>query len=213
METFLLWFVGSLVGAFGGSYLASYLKKKGENLATHEDIQKLVEQVKATTEATKAIEARIDNQVWKGQREWEMKRDAAVAALEAYQRFRYACGRFIIAEDKYNKGEAKSIEDRVSAAVEWRQMFNKFSDTLNVLLFIGGPVTRTHVVSLFKLLLRLNETDALELGKELSLTSMDVVDGFENIRHSLRIELGLVDTLDLQEMVEQKMNAATRLIE
>ncbi len=41
------------------SYLGSYLKKKGENLATHEDINKLVDQVSAVTAATKQIEARI----------------------------------------------------------------------------------------------------------------------------------------------------------
>jgi hypothetical protein len=43
-----------------GAYLGSYLKKKGENLATHEDVHKLVEQVSAVTVATKQIEARID---------------------------------------------------------------------------------------------------------------------------------------------------------
>ncbi len=43
-----------------GAYLGSYLKKKGENLATHEDVDKLVEQVSAVTVATKQIEARID---------------------------------------------------------------------------------------------------------------------------------------------------------
>lgn len=37
-----------------GAFIGSYLKKKGENLAIHEDIKKLVDQVKATTEATTA---------------------------------------------------------------------------------------------------------------------------------------------------------------
>ncbi len=43
-----------------GAYLGAYLKKKGENLATHGDIDKLVKQVSAVTAATKQIEARID---------------------------------------------------------------------------------------------------------------------------------------------------------
>ncbi|MGO9272316.1 MAG: hypothetical protein ACLQOO_19160 [Terriglobia bacterium] len=42
-----------------GAYLGSYLKKKGENLATHEDIDKLVKQVSAVTAATRQIEAKI----------------------------------------------------------------------------------------------------------------------------------------------------------
>jgi len=52
-------FVTTAVGSGVGAYLSSYLKKKGENLATHEDIDKLVKQVSAVTAATKQIEARI----------------------------------------------------------------------------------------------------------------------------------------------------------
>jgi hypothetical protein len=44
-----------------GAYLGSYLKKKGENLATHEDINKLVDQVSAVTTATKQIETKISS--------------------------------------------------------------------------------------------------------------------------------------------------------
>jgi hypothetical protein len=52
---FVLLFVTPALGA----YLGAYLKKKGENLATHEDIDKLVSQVSAVTAASKQIEARI----------------------------------------------------------------------------------------------------------------------------------------------------------
>ena len=41
--------------AFVGSYLAGYLKRRGENLATHEDVGKLVEQMAAVASATKEI--------------------------------------------------------------------------------------------------------------------------------------------------------------
>src|ERR1039457_5932070 len=69
------WGLTTLVTAFVGSYLASYLKKKGENLATHEDIGKLVEQMQAVTQATKEIEAKISNEVWNRQKQWEVRRD------------------------------------------------------------------------------------------------------------------------------------------
>jgi hypothetical protein len=46
------------------AYLGSYLKKKGENLATHEDIDKLVSQVSAVTAATKQIESQIRSSCW-----------------------------------------------------------------------------------------------------------------------------------------------------
>jgi len=65
----------TLIGAFVGSFLGAYLKKKGENLATHEDLDKLVEQVRAVTTTTKEIEAKISTDVWDRQKQWELKRD------------------------------------------------------------------------------------------------------------------------------------------
>ena len=47
------------VVAASGTYLGSYFKKKGENLATHDDIDKLVNQVSAVTAATKQIEEKL----------------------------------------------------------------------------------------------------------------------------------------------------------
>ena len=52
-----------------------YRKKKGENLATHEDIGKVLEEVRATTQATKEIEAKISSAVWDRQKRWELKRE------------------------------------------------------------------------------------------------------------------------------------------
>jgi hypothetical protein len=65
----------SLVGAAAGSYLSPYLKKRAENLATHADLDRLVEQMGAITERTKSIEAAISDDVWDRQKQWEMKRD------------------------------------------------------------------------------------------------------------------------------------------
>jgi len=59
-----------------GGFIGAYLKRKGENLATHEDINQLVQQVRAVTTATKEIEAKISSEVWDKQKQWELKRDA-----------------------------------------------------------------------------------------------------------------------------------------
>jgi hypothetical protein len=74
--------LAALASGFGG-YFGSYLKKKGENLATHEDLDKLVKQVEATTEATKRIEASISNDVWDRQRHWELKKEAVFEVMRA----------------------------------------------------------------------------------------------------------------------------------
>jgi hypothetical protein len=59
IATFLASFVGVIVGLVIHSYIHPYLGKKAENLATHEDINKLVDQVEAVTTAAKEIEAKI----------------------------------------------------------------------------------------------------------------------------------------------------------
>jgi hypothetical protein len=71
----------TVIGAWFASYMGSYMRKKGENLATHEDLDKLVKQLEATTNATKAIEARISHETWGRQKNWEMKRDALVSVV------------------------------------------------------------------------------------------------------------------------------------
>jgi hypothetical protein len=70
------------VTAGAGAYLGSYLKKKGENLAIHEDLSKLVEQMKAVTQATKEIESKISSDVWDRQKAWELKRDILLGATK-----------------------------------------------------------------------------------------------------------------------------------
>lgn len=70
------------LSAGAGAYLGSYLRKKGENLAIHEDIGKLVDQVRAVTTTTKEIEAKISSDVWDRQKRWELRRDAVIDALQ-----------------------------------------------------------------------------------------------------------------------------------
>jgi hypothetical protein len=82
IEMFVAWALTTLVSAFVGSYLAGYLKQKGQNLATHEDIDKLVDQVRVVTKTTKEIEAKISDEVWDRQKRWELKRDLLVDMLK-----------------------------------------------------------------------------------------------------------------------------------
>ena len=90
----LLTIILSLISAGGGAYLGSYLKKKGENLATHEDIDKLVDQVAAVTVATKTIESKISNDVWERQRKWDLKREALFELMKAITTLANALGKF-----------------------------------------------------------------------------------------------------------------------
>lgn len=79
----LVSFVLGAVGGGAGAYFGSYLKRKGENVATHEDIDKLVAQVAAVTKTTKEIEAKISTEVWDRQKQWEIKKEAVFEVLKA----------------------------------------------------------------------------------------------------------------------------------
>jgi hypothetical protein len=61
-----------------GAFIGAYLKKKGENLATHEDFQTVLTELKETTRTTKEIENKISDAVWDRQKRWEMKRDTMI---------------------------------------------------------------------------------------------------------------------------------------
>lgn len=63
------------------AYFGSYLRKKGENTALHEDIDKLVDQVSAITAATETIKAQIGSGLWTRQMVWQQKRDAYAKVL------------------------------------------------------------------------------------------------------------------------------------
>jgi hypothetical protein len=69
-----------IVGSGIGAFIGAYLKKKGENYATKEDITILVEQVAAVTTATKKIESSITHEYHR----WEIKKEVLFELLEKY---------------------------------------------------------------------------------------------------------------------------------
>jgi hypothetical protein len=71
----------AIAGAFFGWFLKPYLGKKGD-LASHEDIDKVRDELRAVATATKEIEAKISGQVWDRQKRWELKRDVLFDAVK-----------------------------------------------------------------------------------------------------------------------------------
>jgi hypothetical protein len=80
-----------------GAFIGAYLKKKGENYATKEDIGILVEQVAAVTNATKRIEGSITHEY----RRWEIKKEVLFDLLEKYVRLEDALNRLIASTTAY----------------------------------------------------------------------------------------------------------------
>jgi hypothetical protein len=79
----LVVFVTSVAGAGIGAYVGAYLREKGKNLATHEDVDMIVAQLRKTTDAAERIRAEIAGGLWEQQNRWTLKRDIYVRLLEA----------------------------------------------------------------------------------------------------------------------------------
>ncbi len=92
------------------SLTSAYASKKGENLATHEDIEKIVDQVAAVTKTQEEIKASISDEVWSRQRQWELKREVLLNALEQVSQARIAV---ILVNSVYQVRQGKSSEELV----------------------------------------------------------------------------------------------------
>lgn len=136
--------LATLASAFAGSFLAGYLKKKGEKLATHEDLNNLVEQVEATTRATKAIESRISNEVWDRQRQWELKRDAVIGAIQALSAsedtLMMACTFY---QMLLKKRTSLAKEEYEKAMLDWNDKMNDFESKRTIAKLMCGDEFNT----------------------------------------------------------------------
>ena len=71
--------VAFIFGLWIKSYFGPYLTQKAKNLATHEDIQKLIDQVRET----ERVKAEVSNSVWDHQTRLLAKKDFYVGIAEA----------------------------------------------------------------------------------------------------------------------------------
>jgi hypothetical protein len=138
VEKLIAWGLTTLIGAFIGSYLASYLKKKGENVATHEDLDKLVEQVRAVTITTKEIEANISTDVWARQKQWEMKREVLFEATKTLGRVEDS---LTVLNSTYlveKMGKPQSLDAKLLASERWADESRKFEESCLLVGIVCG---------------------------------------------------------------------------
>ena len=139
------------VVAGAGAYFGSYLKKKGENLATHEDVDKLVNQVAVVTVTTREIEAKISNDVWERQRKWEVKRDALFEALKDIASMEDCLGTFIATFKGASQAAPgqQTWENKKAEAVD---LYNKHDASLARTLILATLVCTDEVRDKFLML-------------------------------------------------------------
>lgn len=127
------WAVTTLISAFVGSFLAGYLRRKGENLATHEDIDKLVDQVAKVTATARQIEAKISNEVWDRQKQWELKREVLFEATKRLAELGdglLSLNTIYQVQKKDNKYDDPSwVVIRHDGVMDWKRVAKNFEET------------------------------------------------------------------------------------
>jgi len=192
MEKLIAWGLTTLVGAFVGSYLAGYLKKKGDNLATKEDFDDLKEQTRELTQATKEIEAKINTQVWNRQRQWEMKRDILIEYARTISDFEQAIMVISIKVEDRNKSlyQAKLFRDALAG---YGTCSAKFEQDSFVVGLVVSTRTRAGLEELKKVL-RDASGDIFQSEKKETYSNhhKGIVFKLENVKELIREELGIM---------------------
>lgn len=192
MENLIAWGLTTLIGAFVGSYLAGYLKTKGENLATKEDFKDLKEQTRELKQTTKEIEAKIDDQVWNRQRQWEMKRDVLIEFARTLSDFEQSILNIGTRVGDRSKSvyQAQLFSDALAG---WNKCSEKFVRDSFVVGLVVSIRTRLEMMELSKVL-RDATGDILQSEKKETYSNhhKSIALKLEIIRALVREELGII---------------------
>jgi gas vesicle protein len=194
MELLLGWGITTLVGAFAGSFLGSYMKKKGEDLATKEDFKDLKEQTRELAQTTKEIEAKIDDHVWNRQRQWEMKRDVLIEFARTVSDFEQAVMQISTKVEDRSKS-AYQAELFGKALARWNESSNKFERDSFVAGLVVSIETRLALMELSRVL-RSATSDILQSQKKEAYSNeqKNIVLKLEIVKSLIREELGIITT-------------------
>jgi hypothetical protein len=132
-------FLTVVAGSWLGTFIGSYLKKKGENLASREDIEILVHQMAAITQTTKEIEARISDEAWDRQKLWEMKREVLFEAVKRITEVDNALLAFsVVFKGGAKPDDPKLSEERLEMAKRWLRASAALDETRLLVAIVCG---------------------------------------------------------------------------
>lgn len=134
--------------AGAGAYFGAYLKRKGENLATKEDIGEL-------TQAAEEIRAKISDDVWDRQKQWEMRRDAVYDAWRALRELETALIDLRSAHDLPIHNNNEDLKNHVlnmrhNSAAQFYACFTKFNHAKELADLVVGEKLTKHFSAYFQ---------------------------------------------------------------
>ncbi len=163
----------ALAIAFFGAFLGSYARRKAEHLATKEDFDQLLIQVKRTTEETEKIKAQIARISWVDQKRWEFMRelysellDSLYAEKEAIFKLADEEKRPVPTDSKIQALRARFIEENRAQSLAAIKRISKVRGIAGILL----------------------ADDALKALDELALTWYQSIEGEPEAFYAARLE-------------------------
>jgi hypothetical protein len=119
-------------------FLRSYSGEKGKNLATKEDIREL-------TRAAEEIKAKISDDVWDRQKQWELRRDAVLGAVRAFAGLESELVSLNSALSVSEKGRTDEADAELKAAFQrFRDSRTSFLHAFRIAdLAVGGQLPNT----------------------------------------------------------------------
>lgn len=172
-------------------------EEKGENQAIHEDIGKLVDQVRAVTQTTKEIESKISSDVWTRQKQWEMKRDVL---FETAKRI-VELDNLLLTLDtlvSINPQDTREwLKTKHETMLTWNETVRKFEETQTLVAIICSKETH---FALHNVTLLMKELAGKLVNNDLKaykLSSDMISKGIITMNIAIRKELGIEEVIAL----------------
>lgn len=136
----------AIAGGFFGWFLKPYLGKKGQDLATREDMDKVLGEVRALTTTTKGIEGKISGEVWDRQKRWELKRDVLFEAVKksaaVHQALMKVHALYQADKTAIARGEPERAGEQIKAGGVLLEATAELDDTYLLVSLVSGGETR-----------------------------------------------------------------------
>jgi cytosine/adenosine deaminase-related metal-dependent hydrolase len=165
-----------LVGLFIGGFLKSYMSKKGENLATKEDIAEL-------TRITKEIEHTVSTKAWAR----DVRKETAFEALGALAEMHSRLMGFIVMPDAADLSKA-NVRDALA------QFQNSYDDVVRKSLLVSvvcGPTVDKNMAEIMERMMHIAD-DRMSGDKEASMkTCLSLTLELSQLARVIREDLGI----------------------
>jgi hypothetical protein len=189
--------IGSAVAAYSGAYF----KKRGEDQAITDGFAEVLRQTRETTQATKAIEAKISGEMWDRQKQWEMKREVIFDMRRKLSTVDDALLTMHL-KHKHYRTLAQSVElvDATSKAEDFAKVspnWGKAADEYDGALALMSIVCSGEVYEALREFIILTRQLVPEIKKEPHVyfdSSLEIAEQLKRIRELMRKELGVDPT-------------------